>query len=135
MSSQQSYQKKLFFIGAIYNWAAAALFVALYCFSQEHLSLLVKIPEQTVWFFCTFMAVAIFGLGYFFIYRDVERNRDLITLGCLGKALFFLIFLFYWQKGDISTLAFALASGDAIFSILFAQVLCTLRKNRTQGAY
>lgn len=135
MSSQQAYQKKLFFIGAVYNWAAAILFVALYCFSQEHLVLLVKIPEQTVWFFCTFMAVSIFGLGYYFIYRDVERNRDLITLGCLGKALFFLIFFIYWQKGDISALAFALASGDAIFAILFAQVLCTLKKNRTQGAY
>lgn len=135
MTSQQLYQKRLFFIGALYNWGAAILFVALYYFSQEHLGLLVKIPEQTVWFFCTFMAVSIFGLGYYFIYRDVERNRDLITLGGLGKALFFLIFLVYWQKADISTLAFVLACGDAIFAILFAQVLYTLNKNRNQVAY
>ena len=95
MTSQQAYQKNLFFIAALYNWGATILFVALYYISQEHLGLLIKIPEQSLWFFLTFMAVFIFGLGYYFIFRDLERNRDIIKLGCVGKALFFLIFLIY----------------------------------------
>lgn len=128
MTSQQAYQKNLFFIAALYNWGATILFVALYYISQEHLGLLIKIPEQSLWFFLTFMAVFIFGLGYYFIFRDLERNRDIIKLGCVGKALFFLIFLIYWQKGDVSTVAFGLVCGDAVFSILFAQVLYTLKR-------
>jgi hypothetical protein len=135
MTSQQVYQKNMFFIGAVWNWSAAILFVGLYYLSQEHLAMMIKIPEQPLWFFLTFMAVAIFGLGYYFVSRDVERNRDIIKMGCIGKAMIFIMFYIYWQKGDLSTMSFCLITGDAIFTVLFAQVLYTLKKNRNQVAY
>ena len=133
MTSQQSYQKIMFVSAAIFNWSAAILFVGLFYVSQEHLGMLIKIPEQTLWFFCWFMAVFAFGFGYYFVAQDVLRNRDIIKLGCFGKAMFFLLTFNAWQEGDVSTIAFCLVVGDAIFTVLFAQVLYTL-KNRIKSA-
>lgn len=128
MTTRQSYQKQLFFISAVYNWGAAILFMALYYLSHDLLVMLIKVPEQTLWFFISMAAVFLFGVGYYFISQDVRRNRDIIKLGCVGKAIFFLLFLAYWQKGDITVVAFSLACGDLLFSILFTQVLYSLKK-------
>jgi hypothetical protein len=131
MSSQQAYQKKMFFIAAVFNWVAAILFVGLYYLSQEHLAMLIKIPEQTLWFFFSWTIVFVFGGGYYLVSRDIERNRDIIKMGLIGKVIFFSMVFYYWQKGDVGTVAFCLVIGDAIFSVLFAQVLYSL-KDRTQ---
>lgn len=130
MAPQQVYQKIMFVSAALFNWIAAILFVGLFYVSQEHLAMLIKIPEQTLWFFFSFVIVFCFGLGYYFISMDVERNRDIIKLGLIGKIAFFVMVLNYWQKGDVSTLGFSLAIGDAIYSVLFAQVLYTIKMKR-----
>ena len=132
MTSQQSYQKIMFVCAAIFNWSAAILFVGLFYISQEYLAMLITVPEQTLWFFFSFVIVFVFGVGYYFISRDVERNRDIIKLGLVGKIAFFLMVFSYWQKGDVSTIAFSLVFGDAIISMLFAQVLYSL-KNRVKS--
>jgi hypothetical protein len=134
MADQQAYPKTLFFVAALYNWGAALLFMGLYFLDKELLALFIKIPDGTLWYFVTSMAIALFGLGYFFIYKDIKRNRDIIKLGSIGKTLFFLLFLIYWQKGDITGLTFSLACGDLIFALLFAHVLYSLKNSQPISA-
>ncbi len=132
MTSQESYQKKLFVISALYNWAAAALFLGLYLFSHDLLSFFIKVPEQPVWYFLTIMAIALFGWGYYLVSKDVRRNRDIIKMAFVGKPVLFVLFFMAWQKGDLSFIIFALGFGDLVFATLYAQVLHNLKK-RAKG--
>lgn len=76
-----------------------------------------------LWYFIVFGAVFIFGLGYYWISKDVERNRDIIKMGIIAKVMVFLLFLIYMIKGDITWLLFLAGCIDLVFAVLFKQVL------------
>ncbi len=127
MAQSESYQKNLFFIGALWNWGAALLFVGLYFINVNILELFLTVPESMLWFFIVAGAIFIFGLGYYWISKDVERNRDIIKMGIIGKMLVFLLFLIYMIKGDITWLLFMAGCVDLVFAVLFKQVLDTIK--------
>lgn len=123
MEQSAAYQRNLFFIGALWNWGAALLFVGLFFINENLLELFLKVPESMLWYFIVFGAVFIFGLGYYWISKDVERNRDIIKMGIIGKVMVFLLFLIYMIKGDITWLLFMAGCVDLVFAVLFKQVL------------
>lgn len=45
--------------------------------------------------------IVMFGIGYFIVSRDLDRNRGIIGLGVAGKLMIVLILLIYWIKGTI----------------------------------
>jgi hypothetical protein len=123
MAQSEAYQRNLFFIGALWNWGAALLFVGLFFINKNLLELFLKVPESMLWYFIVSGAIFIFGLGYYYISKDVERNRDIIKMGIIGKVMVFLLFLIYVIKGDITWLLFMAGCVDLVFAVLFKQVL------------
>jgi hypothetical protein len=123
MVQSEAYQRNLFFIGALWNWGAALLFVGLFFINKNLLELFLKVPESMLWYFIVSGAIFIFGLGYYYISKDVERNRDIIKMGIIGKVMVFLLFLIYMIKGDITWLLFMAGCVDLVFAVLFKQVL------------
>jgi hypothetical protein len=123
MSEKGTYDKNLFFIGALWNWSAATLFFGLSIVNKELLTYYHDIPQTMLWYYCFLSAVFIFGLGYYWISKDVSRNRDIIKMGIIGKTMVFLMFLIYLFKGEITILLFLAGCVDLIFTILFVKVL------------
>jgi hypothetical protein len=123
MSEKRTYENNLFFIGALWNWCAATLFFGLSIVNKQLLTYYHDIPQTMLWYYCFLGAVFIFGLGYYWISKDVSRNRDIIKMGIIGKALVFLMFLIYLFKGEITILLFLAGCVDLIFTILFIRVL------------
>ena len=67
-----------------------------------------------------FLALAfVFGIGYYWVSRDVRKNRDLVRLGVLGKLAVFVLFSIAWITGEIPFLLVFPGVGDLIFAILF----------------
>ena len=123
MAEKGTYEKNLFLIGALWNWGAAILFVGLSVVNKQLLTYFHNIPQTMLWYYCFLGAVFIFGIGYYWISKDVSRNRDIIKMGILGKILVFLMFLIYLFKGEITVLLFLAGCVDLIFTILFIKVL------------
>ncbi|RJP84955.1 MAG: hypothetical protein C4518_17780 [Desulfobacteraceae bacterium] len=123
MAATGVYEKRLFFIGALWNWSAAMLFFGLSVVNKELLSYFHKIPETMLWYYGFLAAVFIFGIGYFWISHDVWRNRNIIKMGIIGKTAVFLLFFAYLVKGEITLLLFMAGCVDLIFTILFIKVL------------
>jgi hypothetical protein len=123
MAETGAYEKKLFFVGALWNWGAAMLFFGLSVVNKELLTYFHKIPETMLWYYCFLGAVFIFGIGYFWISQDVWRNRNIIKMGIIGKILVFAMFLIYLYLGEITLLLFLAGCVDLIFTILFIKVL------------
>jgi len=63
--------------------------------------------------------LATFGLGYYWVSRDLSKNRDLVTLGVIGKLLVFVVFFGHLLLGKI-TLRFgaSIAGGLAFWDAL-----------------
>jgi len=81
-----------------------------------------------LWYYIFLGAVFVFGLGYYYISKDVQRNRDLIKMGVLAKGIVFLLFLIYLIEGEVRVLLFLGGFVDLIFAVLFAEVLVRMRQ-------
>jgi hypothetical protein len=126
MTQSEAYQKKLFFIGALWNWGAVLLSLGVVFINKDLLTFFFKVPDSMLFCYIFWGAVFVFGLGYYWVSKDVERNRDLIKMGIIAKGMVFLLFFIYLIKGDITWLLFMGGCGDLVFAFLFKQVLDTL---------
>jgi hypothetical protein len=127
VTDRPKYEKRLFFIGALWNWSASVLLLFLYFVNQELLKYYHEIPETMLWYYFFIGTVFVFGLGYYWISKDVQRNRDIIKMGIIGKPAVFLLFLVYLMEGEAKLLLFLGGSVDLIFAVLFAEVLFRMR--------
>jgi hypothetical protein len=118
-----TYESNLFFIGALWNWSAALFFCGLSVVNKQFLTYFHNIPQTMLWYYSFLGVVFIFGFGYYWISKDVPRNRDIIKMGIIGKIMVFLMFLIYLFKGEITFLLFLAGCVDLIFTILFVKVL------------
>lgn len=116
-------QRTFFYVAAIFNLVAAAVLVLLARTAPHLLGL--SPPDVSQLFYVDLFAwlVLAFGLGYALGGRDLPRFWPYIAMGSLGKAGVAALALAYFVAGGTGPLVMALASGDAIFAILFARIL------------
>ena len=67
--------------------------------------------------------IFIFGIGYWIVSRDLDRNRGLVAIGAVGKLLVVLQLAIYWIKGTIGFWAFSVSLIDLVFAVLFIRFL------------
>jgi len=124
MQSRERYHKTMFFISALWNWGVSLLFISLSIINKQFLSpFLNRIPESMMFFYAFLAAVFIFGIGYYWIGKDVQRNRDIIKIGILGKIAVFALFLIYTISGEVTLIGLMAAIIDLVFAGLFVEVL------------
>ena len=70
-----------------------------------------------------------FGLGYYWLSRDLSQNRDLVTLGVIGKPLVFVVFFGHAMARDIPPLMVVPSIVDLLFGALFLEFLVRTRGN------
>lgn len=114
--------QRLFISAALFNWAVAAIFFLAY---KPFFNLigLTPVPAHPIYLHLFACLVAVFGIAYFWISQDVAENRNLVTLGIIGKLSVFAMPLAYFLAGSISWQLPALASADLIYAMLFANAL------------
>jgi hypothetical protein len=67
--------------------------------------------------------IFMFGIGYWIVSQNLDRNRGIIGIGAAGKLLVVLVLLIYWFKGTIGFWGFAPSIVDLIFAVLFIRFL------------
>jgi hypothetical protein len=132
--------KKMFFVGSLWNIGIGVTglvftdFILLMLFGRapvtDNLSALVNgtVPVadnlQVLIFFRFFMiAVILFGIGYYWVSRDLLANRAVIWLGLVAKLIIFFTFVYYYALGLSSGFSVLIVSGDFVFSMFFIAFL------------
>jgi hypothetical protein len=114
----------MFYLAAIWNWIAASTFL----FGASLMSAMgISSPIDGLGkqLFC--MMVAVFGLGYYLVARDLSLNRGIVILGIVGKLGVVALIIGNVVAGRVQ-FAFAVPIlVDALFVILFAQFLRNYR--------
>jgi len=128
--------KKLFLVGSLWNVGIGVTsllftdFIITMMFGKapmtENISAFINgtVPAmenlQTLIFFRFFMiAVILFGIGYYWVSRDLRANRAVVWLGLVAKLIIFFTFAVYYILGQASFFSVLICSGDFIFSIFF----------------
>ena len=121
----------MFFIGAIWNWVATLTFAIGWKFLFPLFGM--AFPNYLV-FYMMFLGLAfVFGIGYFWVSRDISLNHDIVRMGIIGKLIVFVSMLLAWIGGEIPIIIVGSGVVDLIFAILFIEFLMAYRKLETHG--
>lgn len=124
----------MFLVAALYNFIAAFVMLAL-----PEISIRMELGENAVqailnnyyaytFYNFTWLFVFIFGIGYYIVSRDVNKNHGIVVTGIIGKVLFYVYFAIAYFMSNCTILMLMSVSGDLLFSGLFAYFLYKKRK-------
>lgn len=123
---KEDYYKKMFLIGAIWNWAATLPFAVGYKILFPLFGM--ALPNYLV-FFMMFLGLAFaFGIGYFWVSRDIHKNHDIVRMGIIGKLIVFIALLWAWIAGEVPVILLGPGIVDLVFAILYIEFLNRYQK-------
>jgi hypothetical protein len=121
------FYRLLFLAAAVWNVlsAAAVLFLLTSLKFRSEMGYPGQVDTISLQLLATCLFV--FGVGYYWVSRDLTRNRDLVKLGVIGKPLVFLIFLDHALTKEIPASLVAPSVVDLLFGVLFLEFLVRTR--------
>ena len=118
--------KTFFLIAALYDLILGAVFFVLYGPIFSFLD--IALPNSTSYIHLTAGFVFVQGVGYWFVYRNMLRNVDIVKLGVVYKAVYSLVSFYYLLIGQLPDAVFAwFAVLDVLFLIGFVRFLMLAR--------
>lgn len=112
----------LYFAGA-FNFGAALILVVLARLAPQLLGVDPLSGSQLMYVDLFALLVVGFGIGYTLGGVDLARFWPFISLGVVGKGGVAAIALVYFVTGNTGPLVILLATGDAVFAVLFVRLL------------
>lgn len=119
-------RKKIYFWGSLWNFYFAFNGLVLprltmWLMSGSKDIITGVIPRMFFAFF--WIAVAVFGAGYYLVSRDPDKNQGIIWMGCFAKVGLFIIFTYLFLRKHLKAFAFLGGLGDFIWTIFFLAAL------------
>ena len=126
---RKKYYKHLFLIGAIWNFIVGGVFIVSSPLVESLIPMFgMELPPSLI-FYQTFSGyVIIFGIGFYFVARDINKNHAIVVLGAIEKFFVFLLFLIYFILGYSNFLPILFIIVDLIFGCLFVEFLVNFKK-------
>lgn len=127
--NKEKYYKILFIVAALYNIIISVAFISVSVVATELFPLFgVEISPSMIFLQLSLILIALLGVGYIMVSRDISKNHGLVLIGGLAKLSFFLMSLIYYFIGDLNILIVLLGSVDLIMVILFIEFLISQNK-------
>jgi len=126
--SKKSYYKKLFLIAALYDFVLGITF--LFFYKPLFNALKIPIPPDSSYLSLSAAFVLVLGIAYYFIYKNIEANRDLAKIGTIYKLAYILIGFYYFLLSSVPHMIFMFfAVIDVVFLVLFIEFLAHTKKS------
>jgi len=121
---EKTYQR-IFWVGALWNLLGAGLF---FLFWRQAFAWLQLAHPNYVAFFHAWLALAfVFGIGYYYVARDLYGNVNIVRLGIYGKTAFAVIFIYHVMFNNFHPIFLSGAIVDLVFVVLYALFLAHAR--------
>ena len=109
--------RPLFMFAGLYDVVLGLVFFV--AFKPIYERFMIPLPNHDAYVQLPAALIAIFGIGFWFVSRSPERNRDLVTLGVLMKLAFSSIVLSYAFRDAIPAMWVPLGWIDVGFMVAF----------------
>ena len=117
--------KLLFIISALYDFILGVIFLV--GFRKIYNYFNIALPNHDGYVQFGAALVAIFGVGFWFVARDPQRNRDIVKMGILLKVSYSGVVFYHAALGNLPGIWLPFAWFDVIFLILFILALKALK--------
>ncbi|UCF71185.1 MAG: hypothetical protein JSW49_02595 [candidate division WOR-3 bacterium] len=121
---REKYYKILFLIAAIYDISLGIIFTFFYRMAFEIIGIAHKLPPHGAYLSLIGIFLFVIGVAYYLLYRgNLERNRDLVTIGTLYKLAYCSVAVYYTIVQDVPHMIFVYLFGgcDLIFFVLMLE--------------
>ena len=126
---RKNYYKYLFLIGAIWNLIVGLGFIVLSPLAESLIPMFdMELPPSLVFYHAFFGYVIVFGIGFYLVARDINKNHGIVVLGAIEKLYVFILFLIYFVLGYSNFLPILFVIVDLIFACLFVEFLISSKK-------
>lgn len=116
----------VFLVAALYDLVLGLAFFFLYPWVYGTLG--IALPTEPAYLHAAAGFVFVQGIMYLLVYRNMERNVDLVLVGVIYKAVYSGVAFFHWGTGTLPHSIFALFGFlDVIFLALFVYFLAETR--------
>jgi hypothetical protein len=121
------YYRGMFLAAAVWNLLSAG--AVLFLLTNSKIRMRMRFPGMPDAISLQLLATCLFlfGLGYYWVSRDLLRNRDLVKLGAIGKPLVFAVFFGHALAKEIPMLLVFPSVVDLVFGALFLEFLLSSR--------
>jgi len=119
---KEKYYRLLYLIAGIYDFVLGGGFLIFYR-PLHNLVLHRALPEPVIYFQVCAAFIAVTGLGFFYIYRNLYRNIDLAKIGIAMKMVYCVAAIWYATYAIVPLAFVIFGVCDAIFIILFIDFL------------
>jgi hypothetical protein len=125
--TDQTY-RRIFLVGAIWNLLGAGL---LFLFWRQAFALFQLQPPNYLAFFQAWLALAfVFGIGYYYVSKNLYGNLNIVKLGIYGKTAFAAIFIYHVLFAHFHPVFLSGAIIDLVFVVLYVLFLVHARTVR-----
>lgn len=134
-ASRHKFYRGLFLAATIYDLSLGIIFTFFPRFAFQTLGITDQLPVFGGYLSLIGAFLFVIGVAYLLIYlSDLQKNRDLITVGALYKAAYCSIAFYYFAIGQVPHIAFVTIFGmaDLVFFILMLE--CRIYLSRLQSA-
>jgi hypothetical protein len=118
---QLKHARLLFYVAAIFNFAAVLLLHP--ASGMATMLSLTPAPGAGVFDQIALLAIAAFGVGYWLVARNPDRNRDLVKISLAAKLGVVAIIGMHFLTGSANANLVLLVSGDLLFALAFVYFL------------
>jgi CDP-diglyceride synthetase len=119
----ESGYKRMFLIGALWNLVGGAFIILAtrWVFDSAGISL----PSPPLYYYAWIALFMTYGIGYYLVYRNLYRNRDIVLLGAIGKLVFAIVFIwnFIAYASEVPRFFLIPVAGDLVFVVFFVMFL------------
>lgn len=125
--------RTFFLVAALYDLILGAVFFVFY--GPIFTLLDAALPNSTSYIHLMAGFVFVQGVGYWFVYRNMLRNVDIVKLGVVYKAVYSLVTFYYLLIGQLPDPLFAsFAVFDVLFLMGFVRFLMLVRSTALEPA-
>jgi hypothetical protein len=129
---KREWLRPFFVVAAVYDFVLGVVFLVAHQAVYERFG--VPPPNHPAYIqFCAAL-VTIFGIGFWYVSRAPERNRDIIKLGVLLKLSYSGIVLGWWFRGRMPMMWVPFAWIDLVFLLAFVGALRALPAGPPEAA-
>jgi hypothetical protein len=124
------YYKAMFLVAGLWNLVLAVpSWLGIVFMPESSSSILGMAPAAVLFpYHAMFWLVVAFGVGYLIVSRDITKNYGIVTIGIIGKTLFFIDCLITLALKQANVVLLLIGIGDLIFACLFLEFLLYARR-------
>ena len=119
---------RMFLAAAAWNALAAGAILFLLTDAKFRMQVGLSILADPVTLQLLATCLLLFGLGYYWVGRDLSNNHDLVKLGVIGKTIVFIVCFGHALAGTIPAGLAIPSVVDLLFAALFFEFLVHCRR-------